>query len=70
MATLSTALAQALRQRCVDEPDASLLAEAAIAVFRVAFAQWVGKSEQRGYVEIVNDTLSRLRLLTSHRSAS
>lgn len=65
LATLSEALAKALRKRHVDEPDASLLAEAGMAVFRVAFAQWVGKSEQRGYVEIVNETLERLRFLTS-----
>jgi AcrR family transcriptional regulator len=61
MATLSAALAQALRERRIEEPDASLLAETGIAVLRIAFAQWVGVSEQRGYVEIMNETLSRLR---------
>jgi AcrR family transcriptional regulator len=65
MATLSAALAQALRWRGVDEPDASLVAEAGIAVFRVAFAQWVSATEQRRYVAIVNDLLARLRTLTS-----
>jgi AcrR family transcriptional regulator len=65
LATLSAALAQALRARGVGEPDASLVAEAGIAVFRVAFAQWVGKSEQRGYGEIVNESLARLRALTA-----
>jgi AcrR family transcriptional regulator len=65
MATLSAALAQALRVRGVGEPDASLVAEAAIAVFRVAFAQWVNESERRGYVEIVNELLARLRTLTA-----
>lgn len=63
LATLSAALAQALRERGVDEPDASLAAEAGIAVFRVAFAQWVGESELRSYVEIVNTLLARLRKL-------
>lgn len=66
MATLSAALAQALRERGVGEPDASLAAEAGIAVFRVAFAQWVGESERRGYGEIVNDSLARLRMLTAN----
>jgi AcrR family transcriptional regulator len=65
MATLSAALAQALRQRGIGEPDASLAAEAGIAVFRVAFAQWVSRSERRGYIEIVNDSLERLRALTA-----
>ena len=65
MATLSAALAQALRARGVGDPDASLVAEAGIAVFRIAFAQWVGESETRGYVEIVNESLERLRQLTA-----
>jgi AcrR family transcriptional regulator len=65
MATLSAALAQALRERRVGEPDASLVAETGIAVFRVAFAQWVCASEQRGYSEIVIESLARLRTLTS-----
>ncbi|MET0383141.1 MAG: helix-turn-helix domain-containing protein [Burkholderiaceae bacterium] len=63
MATLSAALAQALRARGVGEPDAGLLAEAGIAVFRIAFAQWVDESERRGYGEIVDESLARLRTL-------
>lgn len=66
MATLSTALAQGLRERGIGEPEASLAAEAGIAVFHVAFTRWVGKSEQRSYVEIVNDALARLRALMSN----
>ena len=65
MATLSAALAQALRERGVGEPDASLAGEAAIAVFRVAFAQWVGESEGRSYVRIVKESLARLRTLVA-----
>jgi len=64
MARLSAALAAALGQRGVDEPDASLAAEAGVAVFRIAFAQWVAESEQRGYREIVSASLARLRALT------
>ena len=65
MATLSAALAQALRERGVGEPDASLAAEAGIAVFRIAFARWVGESEQRDYGVIVNESLARLRALVA-----
>lgn len=65
MATLSAALAQALRKRGVGEPDASLVAEAGIAVFRVAFAQWVGESERRDYCGIVKESLARLRTLAA-----
>ena len=65
MARLSGALAAALRERGVDEPDASLVAETGIAVFRIAFAQWVSESEERGYGEIVKQSLARLRALTT-----
>ncbi|WP_343654399.1 TetR family transcriptional regulator [Paraburkholderia caribensis] len=65
MATLSAALALALRERGVGEPDASLAAEAGVAVFRVAFAQWVSEFERRGYVPIVKESLERLRSLAA-----
>jgi len=64
-ATLSAALAEGLRSRGIAEPDASLAAEAGIAVFRVAFGLWVGESEQRSFGEIVNKSLARLRALTA-----
>jgi AcrR family transcriptional regulator len=67
LATLSAALAEGLRARGVAEPDASLAAEAGIAVFRVAFAQWVAESERRGYAEIVGESLARLRALAAMR---
>jgi AcrR family transcriptional regulator len=41
LAALSSAVAQALRERGVEEPLASLTAETGIAVFRVAFERWV-----------------------------
>jgi len=63
LARLAAALAEALRGRGVAEPDASLLGEAAIAVFRVAFAQWIGESEKRSYGAIVDEALVRLRTL-------
>lgn len=66
LARLSGALAAALRARGVEEPDASLVAETGIAVFRIAFAQWVAESEERGYAEILKQSLARLKTLTAH----
>jgi AcrR family transcriptional regulator len=66
LATLSAALAQALRERGVGDPDACLAAEAGIAVFRVAFLQWVSESERRDYGEIVKESLARLRALAAN----
>jgi AcrR family transcriptional regulator len=65
LATLSAALAKGLRARGAPEPDASLAAEAGIAVFRVAFATWVGKSEKRSFGVIVGKSLARLRELVA-----
>lgn len=62
---LAAALAQALRDRAVAEPDASLAAEAGIAVFRVAYAQWVDESERRTYAEIVDESLASFKRLAA-----
>mgnify|MGYP001600737766 FL=1 len=70
LARLSAALADGLRARAVPEPDASLAAEAGIAVFRVAFAQWVADDERRGYAEIAQASLARLRSLAVSVAAS
>jgi hypothetical protein len=43
----------------------STAGEAGIAVFRVAFGLWVGKSEQRSFGEIVSESLARLRDLVA-----
>jgi hypothetical protein len=65
LARLSAALAEALRARGFGEPDASLLAESGIAVFRVAFAQWVGAAERRRWGDIVGALLTRLKTLST-----
>src|SRR5690242_77341 len=41
LASLAAALAEALRRRGVDDPAATLAAEAGITVFRVAFERWI-----------------------------
>jgi AcrR family transcriptional regulator len=65
LAAMAAVLAEGLRARGIPEPDASLAAEAGIAVFRVAFGLWVSESEQRGFREIVNEALDRLRTLSA-----
>jgi len=63
LAALSAALAGGLRRRGVAEPTASLAAETAVAVFRVAFARWVEAGETAGLVELLRDSLSELTQL-------
>ena len=47
LASLASALADALRRRGVKDPAATLSAEAGIAVFRVAFERWVDGRNRR-----------------------
>jgi AcrR family transcriptional regulator len=69
MATLSAALADELRSRGVDEPSARLTAEAGLAVFRVAFAQWVSGADRRDLPTIMRAAFAALpRVVSSDAS--
>jgi AcrR family transcriptional regulator len=65
MASLSAALGGALRERVVPEPEASLAAEAGIAVFRVAFERWVAAAPEPSLGHVMRESLAQLKLLTS-----
>jgi AcrR family transcriptional regulator len=65
LASLSAALADTLRARGVPEPDASLTAEAGIAVFRIAFERWVDESNELELSDLMRDLLGHLRAVTS-----
>jgi AcrR family transcriptional regulator len=65
MATLASALADALRHRGVGDLAASLTAETGIVVFRVAFEAWVDAAEQRDFSELVRDSFDELRTVAT-----
>ncbi len=65
LASLSAALAQTLRGRGVTEPDASLAAEVAIAVFRVAFEQWVENAGGGDLGELIRESLRHARAVAA-----
>lgn len=65
LASLSSALADALRRRGVAEPAASLAAEAGIAVFKVAFVRWVNESNPQDLPELIQDALDELKAVTA-----
>ena len=65
MASLASAIAEALQRRGVSEPAASLAAEAGIAVFRVTFDRWVDKASDRDWRALVRGSLEELRVLVS-----
>jgi len=59
LATLAGAVACALRERGVGEPEASLAAEAGIAVFRIGFERWVSAPDGGPGLGQVMDELFR-----------
>ncbi len=61
LAGYAIAVAQALRERGVGEPAASLTAQAGVAIFRVAFERWTGESEQRELPEMLHESLAAMR---------
>jgi AcrR family transcriptional regulator len=67
LASLATALAGALRRRGVNEPTASLTAEAGIAVFKVAFERWVEEPDERDLPRLIRESLDELRAVTAGR---
>ena len=67
LASLAAALAEALRRRGVDEPAASLTAEAGIAVFRIAFERWVEEGNQRSLTQLMRESLDQLKTVTAGR---
>ncbi|HUB40954.1 MAG TPA: TetR family transcriptional regulator [Streptosporangiaceae bacterium] len=67
LASLASALADALRRRGVAEPAATLTAEAGIAVFRVAFARWVSDSDSPGLRHFIRESLGELQTVTAGR---
>ena len=67
LAALAAALAAALRQRGVEDPAASLTAEAGIAVFKIAFECWVDESNQQDLPRLIRESLDELRAVTAGR---
>jgi AcrR family transcriptional regulator len=65
LATLSSALADALRRRGVKDPGASLAAEAGVAAFRVAFEAWVEDTKGRSLAQFIRESVDALKTVTT-----
>jgi AcrR family transcriptional regulator len=63
LAVIATMIVQALRARGTSEPAATLAAESAATVFRIAFAQWIRNDETRSLCDIASDMLRELSIL-------
>jgi AcrR family transcriptional regulator len=64
-ASLASALADALRQRGVADPAASLAAEAGVIAFKTAFARWVRDPAQQDLSRLLRESLDQLRVMTA-----
>jgi AcrR family transcriptional regulator len=65
LASLASAMADALRRRGVTDPAASLTAEAGIAVFKIAFERWVHEPGQRNLPHLIRESLDELKAVTA-----
>jgi AcrR family transcriptional regulator len=65
LASLASAIAEALRRRGVKDPAASLAAEAAIAAFRIGFERWTSKAKAPALPRLIRDSLDELRAVTA-----
>ena len=65
LAAITTALAGALRTRGLADGDASLLADAGMAVFRAALTHWTSTDDDRELGVLIDDTHARFRALVS-----
>ncbi len=65
LASLSAALAGALRGRGVGEPAAGLAADAGMAIFKIAFERWLDETNDRDFQQLVQDALGELRAVTA-----
>jgi AcrR family transcriptional regulator len=60
LAALASAIADALRDRGIPEPAASLAAETGIAVFKVAFARWISEPGEPDLPRILRASMEEL----------
>ena len=61
LAALAATVAGALRDRGIPEPEASLAAETGVAVFKIAFARWIGEPGQPDLPAIIRESIRELR---------
>ena len=67
LASLASALADILRRRGVEDPAASLTAEAGMAAFRIAFERWIDEPDQQDLPRLIRDSLDELKAVVAGR---
>jgi hypothetical protein len=67
-ASLASALTDALRRRGVGGPSAGLAAEAGVAVFKIAFDEWVTEPGRRSLSDGIRAAVDERRVVTGGRA--
>ena len=70
LASLGSAVAEALHRRGVPDPAAVLAAEAAIAAFKIAFERWIAAPDDRRFAQFVRESVDELKAVTAGRPAT
>ena len=65
LAQLTSAIAEALRQRGVTDPTASLIAEIGSAVSKVAYVRWISETGPRTLSQLLRESLDELKAALS-----
>jgi AcrR family transcriptional regulator len=65
LASLGAALSDALHRRGVSEPAASLAAEAALAVFKIAFGRWVDATDGSDLPQMMRESFDALKAVAA-----
>jgi AcrR family transcriptional regulator len=65
LASLASAIADALRRRGVGEQAARLTAEAGVAVFKVAFERWINDTTNTDLARLIRQSLDELKAVTA-----
>jgi AcrR family transcriptional regulator len=65
LASLASAIADALHRRGVPDPAASLAAEAGIAIFKIAFERWVDDAKRGDLAGHIRSSLDELKAVTA-----
>jgi AcrR family transcriptional regulator len=65
LASLASAIADALRQRGVKDPAATLAAETGVAIFKIAFERWVTEARPSRLGDHVRESLAALKAVAA-----
>jgi AcrR family transcriptional regulator len=65
LASLASALADALRRRGVTDRPASFAAEMGVTVLRIAFERWINEKHDHGLARVMRESLNELKRVTA-----